>query len=83
MVMWPHLMVAVWLTVVLVVAVLLNGAVAPALSALAAAAALFSLGIVWTEARRMPPSFEPGLYAQRRAQLCDILGPPNEAMPDS
>ncbi len=74
---WPHLIVSLFLTVSWVVAVALNGAVAPRLSVLTAAVVVFSLCIAWTELLPMPSPFESEKYMQRRTQLSDILGPPN------
>jgi len=77
-VMWPHLAVGVLLSASWVIAFVLNGVVAPVVSALTAAVVLFSFGVAWSELRRMPPPFESGMYTERRAQLRDKRGSPNQ-----
>jgi hypothetical protein len=74
--MWPHRVVGILMLEAWVLGWLLNGHVAPALTAVAAIVVGVSAVLTWSELREVPPPWDARRYARRRAELSDLLGPP-------
>ena len=74
-VLWPHVIVGGVLLVAYALGTLLHGRVHFGLTLLTLAMTALPLSIAASEWGRFAPPWEPHLYAKRRAQLNDLLGP--------
>ena len=73
-ILWPHLVVAGVMALAMALGIRLHG-LSAGLGILSGAMIALPLGIAVTEWLRFPPPWEPQRYAERRAELNDLLGP--------
>lgn len=73
-ILWPHLVVAGVMALAMTLGILLHG-LSAGLGILTVVMIALPIGIAATEWLPFPPPWEPQRYAERRAELSDLLGP--------